>query len=572
MLPVPFDHPLVAPLQYNTNQPPVVPNISVHPEGHALLIPATSLCANALGAASGTSAIRMFCFNILSVNGWANQDFFDMVRIVVDYVSYKKLTNTVGNVYVALEEVANNVASLYSARTAYACQEFYMGLDLVSQQRVQQNVAILNDWIAKADSVYSSWPQHQPQQMQRPVTHMSGALNMGTNPGPRGGHVGLHQAQQMSHMHPGRHVATSGHPAAAAVTTSHHQNRTVDNFIQNKFCAGVRTARNTAHEGEDMNRNIHQIAYRGSTVVTAPARPVKKPESQVQAIQKGTISMVLHVPPESLDALPYFAGDICEVNLATALQTVASAVTHAAKALTAEYLVFKTFLTEPVPSAVKIPDGLMKELKTCVTFAKVSEVLRKYQPTPGLVPEDAYFLKLFMDNLDKTITAKANEYFTRQMPDGGFSISSVLDDGADVQLHVSSQYKTRANPSFVSYQKSFLSNLFTMATKEEAELPEELNLELSPVDYVLLVTQMMITSISTTAADYEYLIGENLMLGGPVLVTQESNASFFDILAILNKAGKNVGSSKNMLVTMDGVKWVFWECATDSRTFTIQQE
>lgn len=571
MLPVPYDRPQVAILQYSQHQPPTIPNIAVHPEGQQLLMAATSACANALSNAAQTSVIRMFCYNLMSSHGWNNQDFYDMVRVTVDHVTYRKLTNQMGgNIFVTLEEVANSLSMLYSAKLAAQYQEFYCQLPPASQQGIQHNLPLLNDWVAKADSIYSTYPQHQQQathNFQRPQTVMSGALNMGSNPGPRGGHVGLNQMHNQ--MARGRHMQPSSNPAAAGVSVGHHQAKPVDNFIQNKFCAGARTARNTDIEGEHMNRNIHQIAYRGTTLVAPQQRQNKKPEIK-NNVPPPMASMMMHEQPQ-VGTLPYFPGDVCEVNLETALESISSAVTQSAKVMTAEYLAFKTIILEAVHSAIQIPEALSQELKGCVTFAKVSEVLRKYSASMT-DPDDAYFWDIFMMNLDKTITSKANEYFSRQMPDGGFTISSVLEDGADVQNHVSSTYKTRANPSFVSFQKSFLSNLFSVIGKDGAELPGEEKPELKPVDYVILMTQMLVTSISTTAEEYEMIVGEHLDREGGLVVTPETNAFFFDILSTLIKAGKDIGSSKNMLVTMDGVKWVFWENATDSQHITIKQE
>lgn len=570
MLPVPYDRPLTQIYTYPQNNPPVVPAIQVHPDGAQLLVTAASLCANAIGDAASSSTTRMFCYNLMSRDNWNNQDFYNMVRLVVDYTVYKNLTQTSGgNVYVTLQQNATEFASLYASYLAYAYQEYLVMLDPPTQQRVMQNVAHFNDYNAKADSVYSM--QAQPQ-MHMPQQHMPQSMVMNRQPGrvglPQGGHM-----HYPSHPVQNMHRTAVAHPAAAAAMPVSGHNQTRDSFINTKFTSVPRPLKKevptpTQHstfQGDNMDRNLHKIAYRGTTVAVAP-----RIQKQTPIQKKVEQNMAPVVPVSAKVGETKEVTSIQEVNFDSAIQSIEANASTRVKLGQADIFPYVVTLLNPIISSAPTDEGLFNSLRECRNLATLSATLKMYRQRIEKEESESarYFGMVWLKKVDKFISDYVNEYFLNAMPQDGFRISAgIMEDGGDIQDFVSSTYKTEANPAFNLYQRNFLTTLFSQDAHKESALPD---LEEEPTrafDYEILTTKQFIAVIAATAEELDFDISR---MRGTVI--RDVQPTLFEILFNLNKLAKTATATKTMILTLDGKRWVFWEHATDSNVFRIYEE
>ena len=589
MLPVPYDTLLSQPYTYPMNNPPVVPNIQTHPEGAQLLITAAAMAANAVSESASASPVRTFCYNIISSNGWNNMEFFNLVRLVVDYTVYLKFTNSVSNLSVALQKTATELAQLTASAIAANCPEFFGMLDPTTAQRISQNVGIYQDYVAKADFVYT-----MQQQVQQPQT-MPSALMM-NRPQAHHGMVRPHN-QPLHYPARGHAMIPNGgaNPAVSGLVSTTAQRNSQDSFVQTKFASparhGVKAQRevinNNQYNGEDMNPKTHAIAYRGhqvgETIVGSrpPVRPSVKSYAgqQSQQVKQPAASQ----PAEGLNLVNSLTFDqengpveLIETSLAAALQSIEARTTAGMSIESFKITPFSALLLTPVFSNVAIPDTvkLLVNKNTFITVSEVFDELKHRIDTIGGYSEsEQYYLKAWVKRFDALLTKHVNRYLLNAMleDDTGFTVDSVLEDGPDILAYASKTYKTAANGALTQYQRAIFKNLFANVLQENGErsrpLPDFNEEPAAATDYLVLTTKALICHVSLNSEDFLPQFGN-----GPLIVSKTSNSNYFDMVAAIMDLGKKSDSTSTMLYTIDGVKYSIWECATKPGTFKIYAE
>lgn len=574
MLPVPYDQMLTPIYIYPQNNPPVVPSIQVHPEGAQLLVSAAAFCANAISEAASTSTTRMFCYNLMSANNWNNKDFFDIVRLVVDYTVYKKFTNSASNIYVTLQQTASEFSQLYASYMASSYQEYFMRLDPQTQQRVIQNNAIFADYQHKADSIYGMQAT-QSMGMQQPMQHMA-SLQMNAPHNYAGVHrqVANYPQHQQGHFQHHRVAGggTSGvNPAVSGLSPVTGHSNTRDNFIVTKFGSAPRKTANVeqsnqTNQGGHVNSNLHGIAYRGQAHTVAGRPKVQKVVPAHNKTEQGKAAPKINISTTELQEVT----KLDDSTLSGAFQTIEAGVSGKLKLGEFKLWPYEVTLLNPVISSVET-GNLFDMLRECRTLAAVSETMNTYraklEESAETDKELHYYANIWLNKLDRFITNYVNQYFKHAMPNGGFDISGIMEDGGDVQGYISSTYSTKANPAFSTYQRHLLTTMFEMDSHGNATLPDLEEPPNAAVGYEILTTRCMVTVLSATASELAYDVGRQ-----PMNVTQDTQNGLFDVLFQINKLAKQCQATKNYLLTLDGKKWVFWESAISANVFTIFEE
>lgn len=573
MLPVPFDQMLTPIYTYPQNNPPIVPSIQVHPEGAQLLVSAASFCANAISEAAATSTTRMFCYNLMSANNWNNSDFFDIVRLVVDYTVYKKMTGAASNLFVTLQQTASEFAQLYASYMASSYQEYFMLLDPQTQSRVMQNNSIFADYQHKADSVYNMQSAAPPMQTQQPM-HRMASLQMNAPHNYAGGRP----TNTYPAMHPQHYQRVGGgagaggvNPAVSGLSPVTGHSSTRDNFIVTKFGSAPRKAApavqsNQTNQGGHVNSNLHGIAYRGQTHVVTGQPKTNKVVPAQNKLEQGKAAPKIIISTTELQEV----SKITDTTLSGAFQSIEASVSGKMKLGEFKLWPYEVTLLNPIISSVET-GNLFDLLRECRTFASVSEVMTafkaKLEELKESDPAEYYYGNIWLNKVDRFIATYINQYFKNTMPSGGFDISGVMEDGGDIQGYVSSTYATKANPSFITYQRLLLGMMFESDSHDNARLPDLEEAADAAVDYTILTTRAMVTVLTATSVELDYNVDRQ-----PMSITQDTQNGLFDVLFQINKLAKTCQATKNYLLTLDGKKWVFWESATSSNVFTIFEE
>lgn len=115
MAPLPFSPQQLQtqPLQLSLNNPPFVPNVQTHPQIQPLVPLIAAACALEVQGKAQLNPLRMFMFNRHALNNFANQDFDNLVRNVVDYVHhYCFVRPEYNNLEIAVQDAVPKVVEM----------------------------------------------------------------------------------------------------------------------------------------------------------------------------------------------------------------------------------------------------------------------------------------------------------------------------------------------------------------------------------------------------------------------------------------------------------------------------
>lgn len=574
MLPVPYDQPLAPLYTYEDSNPPAVPAIQVHPDGLALIVPAAAAVANKLSEAATASTTRMFCYNLVSLNNWNNSDFAHLVRLVVDYAVYKSYSAG-GNIYVILNQVADEFASLYASYLATVYNEYFIQLDPSTQHRIMQNVQLYNEFSAKADSVYNLAPQAPQQHGVHRGQNMAMVMNR-----PQA-HHGMHRHNTgyhyPAHTVQGGHRNVGANPAASALI--HHSRPTSrDNIIATKFGTVPRATRVETHnnQGGNMDQDLHRIAYRGNTItahvggntrkVTPKANSLNT-QKQVKQNQGGELRhvFVANDLDKEIDIV-----DIIEPEIQTAFGTVEAMMSSKLKRSVLELHPFVSLAVIPLISSTKT-DTLHTILREARTFTAVSAALKKYKDILNAMDEskadDQYFGNVWLKKVDNFITGHANRYFQSVLPNGGFTTTSVMEDGAELALMIDKNYGRAALNSFNQFQKNLFSIMFQSDAHTVDSIPELETGDTKVVDYEIFTLRTLIVYLTVT---WDELSGGMKTIRQ--VVTKDSEGRLKEALTRIGMLAKNINVTRMYVMLSDGIRLAVFEDATEPGTFKITEE
>lgn len=191
-LPVSPEFPMVPFSQFDPSTPPAVPQVQVLPAtGHMIPMIAAAV-ANEATIKANAHAARMFCYNLLVNNYWANESFAEVVKLTADYVAMQYHKGHLRMPEAGVQEAAAQVLTLFTSSLVFLYPDLKA---LVSPQVLDAsfgNVQTLNNLKQEISSMYSHNPGHG---------------HGGFQGGPVGGYA-------HTPMHPHGHMP--GHPGVVA--------------------------------------------------------------------------------------------------------------------------------------------------------------------------------------------------------------------------------------------------------------------------------------------------------------------------------------------------------------------
>jgi len=174
----PADRLLLPPIQIGLNNPPYVPNNYVGPNWMMQLVPvvAAGAAVEIQNKTSSQSPLRIFMCNQMAVNYFANQEFDNLVKIILDYIVLGVQNRVYANPEVAVQDAVSRVCELYCANNLAIYP--HLGQMLNQQTAAVASMAIneYRNMIAQVESMrvqmrssqYPQQPQYPQQQFQQP--------------------------------------------------------------------------------------------------------------------------------------------------------------------------------------------------------------------------------------------------------------------------------------------------------------------------------------------------------------------------------------------------------------------
>lgn len=455
------------PMQFQPNNPPFVPQVMVLPEAHQILVPVCAVVATEAGMTANTPP-RIFAYNMLSENNYANQAFSDLVKAVCDFAVYKVRNRQAHTAMTVLHECAQELLSGFSSLLVMSYGELASLLPPNVLQAAAHNADVYQNYLNLFAQLYQQPAQSQGYGQQ----HMS-----------HGRHVSQQQAYGRAAPRVyGQSGAVGGHPAAASRLTS----QTTQQAEQGQPSRGRTSSRRKEDvkpeqetkiednviigEVEKMDREAHCIVYFGQEY-KVPTAPIRRALEQAVEIHEDVSES------KDFDSTPYIStlwqseASLDELIAITRAKFLGEAENNVAVYVGNGFVVKPIFTTL---AAKENMDRLFDELRKSNTFADVARTMKLHakQASDGNGQNIRAVLD-YLSQIDRLLTPMVN-YFLQEMIDySGLRIDSFIEDGEVVFTILNEKFKSKYNRAFTDYQRGVLEHLFSHLRMLPTGLPSD---------------------------------------------------------------------------------------------------
>ena len=227
MLPFPYEYLTTGIHSYSVETIPPMPQVRCGQATGAYIAHIYTTVLNTVGyAASGAqNPLRIFVHNLLSANGWQNNEIRELLQFTVDYIELLYLKGEVKSIPAVIEGLVKAAVTMYTSSVLFAFPELKAVSTPNQLNAASQNLGQFTELKKEINKMYTGQPypghavpQHQPQYQQPHPVHMHqpGAVPMGHPGQPTYPHPG-----QPTYPHPG-HIPQYGH-VHHPVQHHHHQ-------------------------------------------------------------------------------------------------------------------------------------------------------------------------------------------------------------------------------------------------------------------------------------------------------------------------------------------------------------
>ena len=555
-LPVSAEYPVTSILQYQMSAPPLVPNIQVLPDGQPIMVMICAIVANEASAQAMNSPARMFCYNLISSNGWNNSLYADVVKLAIDACLLRARAGRASpSAY--LREAVEEILAIYTGVLVMSYPELQRMVSSETMAAAAQNQAMFYD-------------------LERAVAQMYGS---------QGGYVSPSAGVRVGAQPQGRPMqAAGGHPAAVGLTTRSAAQQPPRPNLRGSFpssgafstnppqapqAPSVPTAPPVAPapqpapsvltgEIESMDREQHSIAYFGKqyTIPTAPLR--RSLEVVVEAMEKTALDDK-QLSPVVEEVWLY------ETSLDTLLNDIRARVISATPLQELKAVLNFGMVVTPVLSQVSIR-VLFESLSTSATFRDVSLKI-----TGWLEEIDPSHLRAGLNvaaQLDRQLTKLVNQFLKGVMVPKFLKIDSFVEDAPELANYLSSKYGQAHYQAYTRFQQRTLSHLFKHLTDMDP-LAAELYDELAGVDgliYDLMAQFYGVLYVTASSQDLGYKVDES-----GVIVSGKTPMLSRLLAALQEVQEKRFMPSKLVILTADDRRWLVVEAAGEPGNYSLTE-
>lgn len=421
--------------QYQLASPPYVPQVLLLPQGKQIVVPVCALLANAAGTTAAQTPARMYCYNVISSNGWQNTAFAELVKLACD-LAVLLAAQTGSSPGTQMHEAVSLALTLYTSSLASASPQVMNSIDRNLAQNIMSNISALSAYQAQIASLY-------------------GNGNYGGHQAAHHGHQAVHGGNR--HMHPVQ-AAPSANPAVAGLG------------VQKQTTAPVRQGRKTTAateepkpimvmtaEIENMNRDAHAIPYFSKRVKqhTAPLR---------RALEESVEKHEVLADMKEMAASPYvFPNWVGERSLDEALNSVRSNVIEKMGDTFGAYLCFG-IVVKPVISMSDMSDFFFR-LSKASSFTDVANIIT--DKLAEATPEDTRTATAICAQLDRYLTDILNNFISRRLKTSvkePLISSSFTEDVPALAKYLLEKHGSDVNSAYNTYQRCVLTYLFKYIT------------------------------------------------------------------------------------------------------------
>lgn len=575
MLPFSPDHPHTPPVQYSQHNPPYVPQVEMLPEGQPMLVLASSIVANEAGFSAGQSPARMYVYNMLSSNAWANTAFAEVVKLACDYSIVKQRMGQAHTPSSILIETAREALSLYVSKVIMETPPLQQ---LMSQDHIAaaaNNHRIYYDVVSAISAMYAQSAPYQPPQARfgarvpgtmAPTGSMRGMSNPAaqaavSNPAAQGMIMGRNQApaQPVQPSNLGSRYPIPGTRSIKIDPSSSTQKIEEKPKAVEVVQPTSLTSSPTINKGiETMDRDQHAIAYFGKTYEV----PVEKLRVNMEeAIAKTEIAIEkmptfeeafrreeTWVSGSCLDDLIYnvLAKQVMPDNYSVEIYQCTGVVLY--------------------PIFSSLPMDVLNKLKGSETFANMSRILTDYLEEIEDINEKRKAL-IFVSQIDRILTRVVSIFLKTTLANSKLEITSFIEDAIDLGKYLSDKFGPKYNVAYNNFQRICARVLFKYPT-ELQKTTETINEQWSDITNVGSVASLYtVTMLSMSSAELSYDVTSKQKR-----VTVQQTPMLYRLLETVSAyENKAAAAMHHILLTSDGVRYCIARVANEEGVFVISE-
>ena len=608
-MPVCTSQPIVPIVQYDPNMPPYVPTIPGVPVEvqHLVGTVAAQVC-NEVGLKAFANPARMACYNILVNNYWQNNEFCEVVKLILGYLYISYLKGTYRMPDHGVNDCVGSILILYCSNIILMYPEVKSTVDPQLHNAALQNASTFNNLKAEIINMYNNggsggyYPQQQgmmganahasmvPMQQQM-VPQPNGQVVMTPN-GPMFVPAGMVQQPQMMPMQQQfvqqptqfqNQPLQSCYPQTQNAFSNGNNNNNlnlVDNIRQDRFFSRapappveqpiiqqqVKQVKSeqthlTVMGGNEMDRAKHQITFFGNTYRTDSVVRNQAFTESVNKLNNASIKAEVDNPV----VYPTWMLEPC-----LDLAIINAKMLHVAQQQQDQKpSVFRCFgvVASPIISHLDI-DSYVKEILQVKSFIEIVNKIKSLSMSLSQKEDEKQYADSIigtLSHIDIMLTKIVNNFLNNSLR-LTVKIESFTDDVGGLPEYLFNKFGQMYSTMFNKFEQEIICSI-TEKIKEDdrtqlctnLDIPDSVNVALIPMNYSF-------TFVFMTDKELGYNTGDTL-----VNIDAETTPVLYSLAISLqtHKREMQLNTIYDLLITSDGVKYRLYTDYTGTNKYLI---
>ncbi len=616
-LPVPYSQAITPVVIYPDTGPPAMFDLAVDERVRGIVPAMLSSLANELGRKHSLNAARTFIYNLVSLNGWQNNDYFELSQFAIDLLLFNMNKGFIINPYSEINNIANQAITLWSSRKVLQFPELRGVVDSRVISACEENSVVLNNLLQEIQSMYNN-PYHPNQQMQnvpmdtvmdtpngRMIMTPSGwqpynpygSMYQQNNPGfqnynrpntvYRGGYMGGQQPQGPGVLQGNQvdNVNTNIDSRFGSSYSGRMQPEPVrEEFIQKpevavkEYTAKDWTSSDSQPYRSLLVKSVEDAVYRLVNGVVTEI--VFEKEGNLMDRGMHRLNYVLNVPvvnDNRPDAIVQDSAEIYSINnveKTTKSKDKASMLVSKGLGL---YAYLDEIVTYSAVNLVKSGRTIHRCFGNIFTpipgksdywnvIERIGEETNSFNSTAALLMEMAEATNgdldalMYIDHIDRQLTNIINSFLGNNLSLEGLSIDSFSTDIGELSQYITKHFGNSYAKSLELFEMEFMRSFYRLVRKEDTVsiFGSEYDGRKDGIVYNFTVDGVSITTVNMSSSELEIDADKNIAL----MIQEGRSPVLYNIAASLFEQIKSLGGGTpfyNYMITREGARFLLYK-------------
>lgn len=550
MLQFSTEYPILPITQFGYSNPPFVPNIPLLREGNEILVPVCSIVANDAGISANKSPGRMYCYNLLSSQGWRNEAFAEVVKDAVDIAILRARSH---GGQPDIHDAVTQVLAFFTSNLILSIPEL---ASAVSPKQVASSASNRQLYLEIKGQIEMMYAQENTGYRGQAMGHPAISNTMQNR----------NQVQNRAISHPGAAGLLQKTPVQVTSVPSRFQKAITVEQKQNTAQATALATDALLLEGdiENMDREQHSIVYFGKEH-RIPTAPIRRQFEEAIELNEEIANLSAELETDQKDK-NWLAGcsldELITVAMVSCLQPVDKrpmvSVRHG---IAATAIVCKENL-----------DDLFLKLRAVSTFTEVARVLQHYPTEKPREMEATKAILAGVVQLDRVLTEILNDFLENVIAgetEKTAHSTSFIEDAEGIPSYLNQRFSTKYHAVYNEYQRVVLKELFQhtrIGNDPHDELVDICSYG-SEVYVENIFRTYSITFVNATSQELGYRV-----TGEKQEITKARTPMMNRLVTAIEKANEaRISVTNRLLITLDGARYGIYRSMSGNRGFEIKE-